>query len=160
MKLGWIAALGFTSLASLACHATRATADVSPEPAASGGATPAHVGADPGHAGNGTPLTATGHDRLAAFAAGCFWGVEDAFRHVPGVVATAVGYAGGHTTDPDYPKVCTHTTGHASHFHTCCGPSSKPYPSFKMQAGACSCTGSQRGATNLIHHQVQPAPLR
>jgi peptide-methionine (S)-S-oxide reductase len=52
-------------------------------------------------------------DRLAAFAAGCFWGVEDAFRHVPGVVATAVGYAGGNTSNPDYDAVSSHTTGHA-----------------------------------------------
>ena len=127
MKLGWIAALALLSFPSLGCHATRTTADVSPEPSASGGVTPVHVGADPGHAGNGTPLTPTGHDRLAAFAAGCFWGVEDAFRHVPGVVATAVGYAGGHTTDPDYPKVCTHTTGHAETVLVEFDPARVPY---------------------------------
>jgi peptide-methionine (S)-S-oxide reductase len=127
MRLGWIVALALASSASLGCHATRTTADVSPEPAASGGATPVHVGSDPGHAGSGTPLTPSGHDRLAAFAAGCFWGVEDAFRHVPGVVATAVGYAGGHTTDPDYPKVCTHTTGHAETVLVEFDPARVPY---------------------------------
>lgn len=60
--------------------------------------------------GSGEVAMAT---ETATFGAGCFWGVEERFRQTEGVVDTEVGYQGGHTENPTYRDVCSHTTGHA-----------------------------------------------
>jgi len=106
-------------LASLlfACHTSPLVESTSgaptPAPVAESARPVGPVGVDPGGVGRGTPLAPRQGHALAAFAAGCFWGVEDAFRKIPGVTATAVGFTGGHTKDPTYDAVCEHTTGHA-----------------------------------------------
>jgi methionine-S-sulfoxide reductase len=49
----------------------------------------------------------------ATFSGGCFWGLQESLRHIPGVIKTTVGYTGGTTPDPTYEHVCAGKTGHA-----------------------------------------------
>ena len=63
----------------------------------------------------GTPLAGAlpAGAELAVFGLGCFWGAEKTFWQTPGVISTAVGYAGGFTPNPTYDEVCSGRTGHA-----------------------------------------------
>jgi methionine-S-sulfoxide reductase len=55
----------------------------------------------------------SGRTETAIFAAGCFWGVEDAFQNMPGVIDVVSGYTGGRVENPTYRQVCREDTGHA-----------------------------------------------
>ncbi|MGK2850380.1 MAG: peptide-methionine (S)-S-oxide reductase MsrA [Candidatus Limnocylindrales bacterium] len=68
-----------------------------------------------GGSGLGTPIAGPWPDgtQVAVFGLGCFWGAEQEFWRAPGVVSTAVGYAGGHTPNPTYEEACSGQTGHA-----------------------------------------------
>jgi len=63
----------------------------------------------------------------ALFGMGCFWGAERKFWLIPGVISTAVGYAGGHTPNPTYEEVCSGLTGHTEVVRVVFDPTRVPY---------------------------------
>ncbi len=81
------------------------------------------------HHVNGARLTPPWPDGIqtAIFGLGCFWGAEKAFWSLPGVVSTAVGYAGGFTPNPTYEEVCSGRTGHAEVVLVAFDPGRIPY---------------------------------
>lgn len=73
------------------------------------------------------PQTQPAATAKATFGAGCFWGVEAAFRQIKGVISTAVGYSGGTRPDPTYKDVCSGKTGHAEVVEVTYDPSRVSY---------------------------------
>jgi peptide-methionine (S)-S-oxide reductase len=73
----------------------------------------------------------------ATFGGGCFWGVEVAFRQIPGVTATRVGYMGGNLKNPAYKDVCTDRTGHAEVVEVTFDPAKVSYEELLKVFWAC-----------------------
>ncbi len=100
---------------SLAMRFFTSKPDVVPSPAEALPGRPDPIVVPGSHTVLGTPLAGPWPDgtQTAIFGLGCFWGAEKAFWQLPGVVSTAVGYAGGSTPNPTYDETCTGKTGHA-----------------------------------------------
>ena len=72
-------------------------------------------------------MISTKKTETATFGAGCFWGVEETFRTLPGVIQTEVGYSGGTTEHPSYEQVCYANTNHAESVQITFDPMVIPY---------------------------------
>ncbi len=107
---GFAGAAAFASMcvAGVAGVAAVALSGCSPTPAVAQG-----DGTKPGVAPRSAPTTGKAATQTAVLAGGCFWGMEDILRKIPGVLETEAGYAGGKTASPTYANVKTGATGHA-----------------------------------------------
>jgi peptide-methionine (S)-S-oxide reductase len=117
----------------------------------------------------GTPLDGPWPDgtQVATFGMGCFWGAEKGFWQLPGVLGTAVGYAGGFTPNPTYEEVCSGRTGHAEVVRVAFDPSKVTFetllghfweshdPTQSMRQGAD--VGTQYRSAVLVHDATQRA---
>ncbi|MGN6422258.1 MAG: peptide-methionine (S)-S-oxide reductase MsrA [Asticcacaulis sp.] len=74
-----------------------------------------------------TAFAASAADQVAVFAGGCFWSMQKAFDHVPGVVKTRAGFMGGHVKNPTYEEVVTETTGHVESVEVTYDPAKVSY---------------------------------
>ena len=128
------------------------------------------VGTRPGgvEPGGGPLAPAPGH-RLAAFSRGCFWGMEERYRRVPGVLATAVGYMGGTEPNPTYESIHARRTGHVETVLVEYDPRRVPYdrllrafedarPGLRSVAWAFG-KDQLRAARALLHDKARPAPV-
>jgi peptide methionine sulfoxide reductase msrA/msrB len=79
-------------------------------------------------------LIKTQTHETAILAGGCFWGMEEIIRKIPGIVKTTVGYSGGTTADPTYDDVCTGTTGHAESIQVGFDPA-RLSPTWRIRGG-------------------------
>lgn len=74
-------------------------------------------------------IKGSSHRETAIVAGGCFWGMQEIIRKLPGVISSRVGYTGGHVPHPTYEDVCSHTTGHAEAVEIVFDPSVMSYES-------------------------------
>ena len=93
-------------------------------------------------------------EKKATFGAGCFWGVEAAFRRTPGVTGTKVGYAGGLVDNPTYEQVCSDATGHAEVVEVTYDDEQVPYEQLNRQGPD---VGSQYRSVIFVHDEEQRA---
>ena len=106
-------------------------------------------------------------EKKATFGAGCFWGVEAAFRRLDGVSATRVGYAGGRTDNPSYQDVCYTSTGHAEVVEVTYDEDTIPYEALLATFWAehdptqlnrqCPDVGEQYRSAIFVHDEAQRA---